>query len=132
MAASLDSAELRDLIPDSDKGVRLTTSQAFPSRISDTSAVIDVALALAAASEDGLDAMGEVLVQSGRSADDAYLWAAVKFLADKLPDSDPDAIAFTRVMRTRDGIADAADAAIFNSEVAKKTKKIDEDQYRLL
>ncbi|WP_050655162.1 DUF1156 domain-containing protein [Rhodococcus sp. 311R] len=132
LAASLDSAELRDLIPDSDKGVRLTTSQAFPSRISDTSAVIDVALALAAASEDGLDAMGEVLVQSGRSADDAYLWAAVKFLADKLPDSDPDAIAFTRVMRTRDGIADAADAAIFNNEVAKKTKKIDEDQYRLL
>ncbi|WLF51561.1 DUF1156 domain-containing protein [Rhodococcus opacus] len=132
LAASLDSSDLRDLVPDSDKGVRFTTSRAFTSHITDESSVIDVALALAAASEEGIAAMGEVLAQSGRGADDAYLWAAVKFLADRLPDSDPDAIAFTRVMRTRDGIANAADAVVFVAETKTRKQKIDDDQLKLL
>jgi hypothetical protein len=75
--------------------------------------------------------MGEVLAQSGR-ADDAYLWAAVKFLADRLPDSDPDAIAFTRVLRARDGIATAAEAVGFEAEAKARTQQIDENQLRLM
>lgn len=131
LAASLDSSELRDLVPDSEKGVRFTTSRNFSTRITDNSAAIDVALALAAASEEGIASMGEVLAQSGR-ADDAYLWAAVKFLADRLPDSDPDAIAFTRVLRARDGIATAAEAVGFEAEAKASTQQIDENQLRLM
>jgi putative DNA methylase len=101
-----------DLVPEADKGVRFTRTQQFRGAIDQTSAVIDVTLVLAAASEEGLSAMGKVLAASGRSSDDSYLWGAVKFLADRLPDSDPDAIAFSRVLRTREGIANAAEMAV--------------------
>ncbi|WP_237174246.1 DUF1156 domain-containing protein [Prescottella equi] len=132
LASSLDIADVRDLVPDSDKGVRFTYARTFQPRITAESAVVDVALALAAASDEGIARMGEVLAQSGRNADDAYLWAAVKFFADRLPDSDPDAIAFTRVLRTRDGIATAADAVMFEAETKSRAQRIDENQLRLL
>lgn len=76
--------------------------------------------------------MGEVLAASGRDSNDTYLWAAIKFIADRLPDSDPDAIAFTRVLRTRDGIATAADAVVFEAEAKARTQQIDENQLKLL
>ena len=94
--------------------------------------MIDVALALAAASEDGLAAMGEVLARSGRGSHDAYLWAAIKFLADRLPDSDPDAIALTRVLRTRDGISNAASTIVTNEVTRRHQKDRDDAQLRLL
>ncbi|MEV4751649.1 hypothetical protein AB0K21_35285 [Streptosporangium sp. NPDC049248] len=132
LASSMDLAEVRDLVPNASKGVRFTAAQQFNARINGESAVIDVALALATASEDGLAAMGEVLATSGRGADDAYLWAAVQFLADRLPDSDPDAIAFSRVRRARDGIANAAELVIAGDEV-RQQRQLDEDsQMRLL
>ncbi|MFB4271352.1 hypothetical protein [Nonomuraea sp. GTA35] len=132
LASSMDLAEVRDLVPDADKGVRFAMANQFKAHVSSESAVIDVALALAAASEEGLAAMGEVLAASGREADDAYLWAAVQFLADRLPDSDPDAIAFSRVRRARDGIANAAELVIAGDEV-RQQRQLDEDsQLRLL
>jgi putative DNA methylase len=87
---------------------------------------------LAAASEDGLAAMGEVLARSGRSSHDAYLWAAIKFLADRLPDSDPDAVALTRVLRTRDGISNAASTVVTNEVTRSRQKDRDDAQLRLL
>ncbi|WP_181699037.1 DUF1156 domain-containing protein [Nocardia sp. GTS18] len=132
LASSLEIDNVRDLVPDSDGGVRFVTAAAFAARVTDESAVIDVALALAAASEEGISSMGEVLARSGVSAEDAYLWAAVKFLADRLPASDSDAVAFTRVLRTRDGIANAADAVVFEVESKARKQKIDDDQLRLL
>lgn len=132
LASSLDIDSIRDLVPDADKGVRFTNARSFTARMTDESAVIDVALALAAASEEGIESMGGVLALSRRSADDAYLWAAIKFLADRLPASDPDAIAFSRVMRTRDGIANAADAVVFEAEKKTRRQKIDDDQLKLL
>jgi putative DNA methylase len=132
LAASLDSNDVRDLVPQSDKGVCFTLSRSFDSEITDESAAIDVALALANASEDGIASMGEVLARSGRGTDDAYLWATIKFLADRLPDSDPDAIAFTRVLRTRDGIAASAEAVNQRVQDTAHTKKLDDDQLRLM
>lgn len=132
LASSLDIADVRDLVPDSGKGVRFTYARTFQPRITAESAVVDVVMALAAASDEGIARMGEVLAQSGRNADDAYLWAAVKFFADRLPSSDPDAIAFTRVLRTREGIATAADAVVFEAETKSRTQQIDENQLRLL
>jgi putative DNA methylase len=134
LASSLDLTDVRDLVPDADKGVRFTSSKAKERRIGLESAVIDVALALAAASGDGLDAMGDVLATSGRPVDDAYLWAAVKFMADRLPDSDPDGIAFTRVLRTRQGIANATHTALVNEQqdLQRQLQKGDDAQLRLL
>lgn len=132
LAASMDQDEVRSLVPDAEKGVRFVDARAFNDRISEGSAVIDIVLALAAASEDGLASMGEVLAASGRTSEDPYLWAAVKFLADRLPDSDPDAIALTRVMRTRDGISNAARTIVTNEVSRQHEKQRDEAQLRLL
>lgn len=132
LASSMDIADVRDLIPEAGKGVAFTSSSRFKKHIANDATVIDVVLALAAASEDGLASMGEVLAMSGRSVDDAYLWAAVKFLADRLPDSDPDAIALTRVLRTRDGIANAAKAIITTDVARRKDQHRDDAQLRLL
>ncbi|MFB4294841.1 hypothetical protein ACBI99_44930 [Nonomuraea sp. ATR24] len=132
LASSLDLAEVRDLVPSASKGVRFTTSQQFKARIGGESTVIDVALALGAASEDGLAAMGEVLAASERSAGDAYLWAAVQFLADRLPDSDSDAVAFSRVLRARNGIANAAETVVALKEQQQERNRAEGLQVRLL
>ncbi len=108
LASSLDLEAVRDLV-DGESGVALVSSSRFEGRITPDSAVIDVALALGAASEQGLASMGEVLAASNLEADDEFLWAAIQFLADRLPDSDPDAVAFHRVLRARAGIGTAAE-----------------------
>jgi putative DNA methylase len=132
LASSLDLASIRDLVPDADKGVRLTTSREYKGKIDGNSAVIDIALALAAASENGLQEMAQVLVAAERGADDTYLWAAVQFIADRLPGNDPDAIAFTRVLRARGGVANAAESlTISNNEKARQQVQ-DDAQLRLL
>lgn len=131
LAASLELADVRDLVPDADKGCQFVTSAKFKSAITSESAVIDVALALAAVSDQGREAMGQVLAESGRDAQDAYLWAAVKFLADRLPDSDPDSIAFNRVMRSRDGIATAAEAIGVAQVAAAQDRESEEKQAKL-
>ena len=125
LASSLDLTAVRDLVPDADKGVRFTFSSKFKTKITSDSAVIDVALALAAASGEGLDAMGEVLVAAERDPEDTYLWAAIQFLADRLPDNDPDSIAFTRILRTRPGIAGATRAAA--SSMVRSGRRRDDD-----
>jgi putative DNA methylase len=132
LASSMDVAEIRDLVPDSGQGIAFTTAKQFARTLAPDAAVVDVALALAAASEDGLESMGSVLASSVRGSDDAYLWAAVKFLADRLPDSDPDGIAFTRVLRTRDGISNAASAIATSEVITDKRQRLEDAQLRLL
>jgi hypothetical protein len=75
--------------------------------------------------------MGDVLAASGREPDDAYLWSAASFLADRLPDSDPDAIAFTRVLRNRAGVGSAAEAAHTAGADAAKERERQEAQMKL-
>ncbi|MER6192592.1 DUF1156 domain-containing protein [Streptomyces cyaneofuscatus] len=131
LAASLDLAVVRDLVSDAGKGVRFVASREHSGRINGDSAVIDVVLALAAASEEGLQAMGEVLVTSERTGDDTHLWAAVQFLADRLPDNDPDSVALTRVLRTRAGISNAARSVTASSRDGAR-READGDQLRLI
>jgi len=132
LAASIDPDEVRALVPDTGKGVALTTASAFDAPITAASPVIHVALALATSSEDGLDAMGDTLARSGRSADDPFLWAAMKFLADRLPDADTDAMAFTRVLRARGGIGSAASSAAAIAVAVITKKDLEERQGKLL
>lgn len=108
LASSLEIGDVRDLVPETSGGVAFTSCSQFSHRVHEESSIIDVALALAGASQDGTVAMGEILAASGRDADDAYLWAAISFLADRLPDADADAIAWSRVLRARGSIAAAA------------------------
>lgn len=132
LASSLDLVSVRDLVPDADKGVRFIASREYTSKVNGDSAVIDVALALAAASEEGLQAIGQVLAASERAADDTYLWAAIQFLADRLPDSDADSIAFTRVLRIRAGIVNAAEAVAASNFEEARRQSADGAQLRLI
>jgi putative DNA methylase len=108
LAADLDLSEVRDLVPDSEKGCRLVAAKDFKGDIGPESAVIDVALAMARAWPGGLDAAAEVLAAAGRDTDDSYLWGAIAFLANRLPDADPDAIAWNGLLRNRRNVGAAA------------------------
>ena len=61
-------------------------------------------MAMAKAWPDGLDAVVDVLVATGRDTADNYLWAAIGYLSSLLPEADPDAIAWTSLVRGRGGI----------------------------
>lgn len=132
LASSLDLASVRDLVCDADKGVRFITSREHTGKVDGDSASIDVALALGAASDEGLQAMGQVLAASERGIDDTYLWSTVQFLADRLPGNDPDSIAFTRVLRTRSGIGTAAEAVTASNYENARRQQNHEAQLRLI
>ncbi|MUL78783.1 DUF1156 domain-containing protein [Mycolicibacterium sp. CBMA 226] len=132
LASALEIEQVRDLVRDSGKGVQFATAQQLTPKIDPESATIDVVLSLARVSEDGLDAMGELLATAGRDADDPYLWAAIHFLVDRLPDNDPDAVALTRVLRTRTSIGAAVTAATSASNDASARARDDEAQLRLI
>ncbi|WP_404650730.1 DUF1156 domain-containing protein [Rhodococcus sp. 27YEA6] len=132
MASSLNMDDVRDLVPDTGQGVSLITSSKFKHTLGKDSSVIDVALMLAKVSEDGMDAMAEVMAKSGRTTEDVYLWAAIKFLADQLPSSDPDAISFSRILRGKDHIGTATEAAKSRANLAKLKRSDDENQGTLL
>jgi hypothetical protein len=107
LASDLEMDMLKGVLSDADKGVRLSPAKDFKGQIDETSAVIDVAMAMVKAWPEGLDVVGEVLVASQRSLDDPYLWAAMAFLSSKLPEGDPDAVAWTGLVRNKRGISTA-------------------------
>lgn len=132
LASALELKQVRDLVCDSGGGVQFVSATGFETKVQPESATIDVALALAASSEDGLDAMGQILAEAGRDSDDVYLWAAIQFLADRLPDNDPDAVAFTRIMRTRTAIGRVVDAASAATTAAALRQSDDDAQLKLI
>ncbi|MEI5036115.1 hypothetical protein RB201_36110 [Streptomyces sp. S1A(2023)] len=75
--------------------------------------------------------MGQVLAAAERAADDTFLWAAVQFLADRLPDNDPDSVRFTRVLRNRTGVVGAAETVAANNYEESQLQLIDDVQLRL-
>lgn len=132
LASSLELADVRDLVPDRGQGVALVTSAKFKTTITAESAVIDVALALLAASGESLEPMGQVLVDWHRNADDEYLWATIGFLANNLPASDADAVAASRVLRARGKVGEIAESVTYRAETAKRKQRYDENQGTLL
>lgn len=131
LASSMDLDSVRDLVP-GDRAVALVTSAKFAAKITPDSAAIDVALALAAASEQGTAAMGEVLAASQFEPDDPFLWAAIQFLADRLPDADPDSVAFHRVLRARAGIGTAAENLAEVVRADREHQDLQDRQIKLL
>ena len=132
LASALEMEHVRDLVRDSGKGVQFVSATQSVAKIDAESATIDVVLALAKVSEDGLQAMGEVLAAAGRDPEDIYLWAAIQFLVDRLPDNDPDGVALTRVLRTRTSIGTAVSAAAAASDEAAARARDADAQLKLL
>lgn len=108
LAADLTMDELKGVLSDADKGVRLAPAKNWKGTVSETSSVIDVAMAMAKSWADGLDEVARVLAAAGRDEDDAYLWAALGYLSSLLPEGDPDAVAWTSLVRARRGIGNVA------------------------
>jgi adenine-specific DNA methylase len=108
LAADLSSDGLRGILVDVEKGVRLGYASELSVSVTDTASTIDVALAMAKAWKDGLDAVGQVLLAAARDGEDTQLWAALSFLSTRLPEGDPDAIAWTALVRNRRGIKSVA------------------------
>jgi putative DNA methylase len=108
LAADLTMDELKGVLSEADKGVRLAPAKDWKGIVTETSSVIDVAMAMAKSWADGLDEVGRVLAAAGRDEDDAYLWAALGYLSSLLPEGDPDAVAWTSLVRARRGIGNVA------------------------
>jgi putative DNA methylase len=104
LAADLSSDELKGILQEADKGVRFGDAKDWKGVLTETSPTIDVAMAMAKAWPDGLDAVVDVLVATGRDTADNYLWAAIGYLSSLLPEADPDAMAWTSLVRGRGGI----------------------------
>ena len=100
--------------------MRLAFGHEFQNSITERASVIDVAMAMAKAWPEGLDAVGEVLAASQRSLDDPYLWAAMTFLSSKLPEADPDAVVWTGLVRSKRGIGTATREVVTNQKRADK------------
>jgi putative DNA methylase len=104
LAGDLSADQLKGILHEADKGVRLGYASDWKGTLNETAATIDVAMAMAKAWPDGLDAVAEVLVAAGRDTADSYLWAAIGYLSSLLPEADPDAMAWTSLVRGRRAI----------------------------
>lgn len=111
LRSGLSLAELKTLVKQDKKGCRFVLSSQVSPVIDGKSAVIDIALAMAKAWKGGADDVAEVLVAAGREGDDEQLWATITFLIEKLAEADPDALAWTALVRARRPIESATHSA---------------------
>jgi adenine-specific DNA methylase len=114
---------LKGVLTDVDKGVRLAYAKDWSGALTETSSAIDVAMAMAKAWPDGLDTVADVLVASGRDTDDNYLWAALGYLSSLLPEADPDAIAWTSLVRSRRALGAVTRGVVAEREEAHKVSE---------
>jgi putative DNA methylase len=131
LAANLGLKEVRDLVVDADKGCRFVGSKHFATPIEEGSSAVDVALGMAAAWGEGLDAVGDVLNRAARDGDDSYLWATVRFLADRLPESDPDAVIWNRLIQNRKSVRAASEGSAKTRQLAETASSAREAQRSL-
>ena len=110
LSADLPRLVSRGVLKDSSKGTRFATARRSQDdgEIDAESSIIDLAWALARALPNGLDDVGDEIHRSGRDPDDQYLWAALKYLSAHLPEADPDAAAWTALVRNRRAVVSAA------------------------
>jgi len=109
LSADLPRAVTAGVLKDSSSGTRFAGAvDQKASEIDSESSIIDLAWALARAWPNGLDDVGDEVHRSARDPDDQYLWAAVKYLSAHLPEADPDAAAWTSLVRNRRAVVAAA------------------------
>jgi putative DNA methylase len=110
MASDLSLKELDGILVEADKGkgVRLAFANEVLREVNETSSIIDIAFAMVRAWRDGITEVGEVLAAANRDTEDSHLWAALNYLASRLPEADPDRQAWMALVRTRKVIHSAA------------------------
>jgi adenine-specific DNA methylase len=111
LASDLSLADLDgQVLIETDKGdgVRLAFARELQPVVSGTAATIDIAFAVAKSWHEGLEAAADVLVAAGRDGEDSHLWAALTFLCSRLPEGDPDRLAWTALVRARRSLAGRA------------------------
>jgi adenine-specific DNA methylase len=117
--ASLDGQVLVET--DKGEGVRLAFAREVQPAISASAATIDVAFAVAKSWNEGFEAAADVLVAAGRDGEDSHLWAALTFLCSRLPEGDPDRLAWTALVRARRNLAGRArDVVVARKREAEK------------
>jgi putative DNA methylase len=105
LAAELTLDELKGVLHTAKSGVRLAMAAEVKTKVTETSPLIDVLFALSRAWGEGLDAVAEVMAASGREdADDHQLFAALAYMAARLPDGDADRQAWISLSRNRRGL----------------------------
>jgi hypothetical protein len=72
LAADLSSDQLKGILREADKGVRFGYARDWNGTLTETSTTVDVAMAMAKAWPNGLDAVVDVLVATGRDTADNY------------------------------------------------------------
>lgn len=112
------------------EGVRFANANQGAESVDETSPTITVAFALAAAWPEGLEEVGDVLAAAGRG-EDAHLWAAVGFLADRLPEADEDKQAWTRMIRSRSAVTQAAGEAVAGRRRSAEVQQAEDQQGQL-
>ena len=132
MVSDLGLPEVDDILRDGDggKGVRLAYGREVRRGLDGASA-IDVALAMAREWPKGLEAVAEVLTTSGRDTEDPHLWAAIAFLSVRLPDGDPDVLAWSGIVRGRRGVASAILGVVKQESERAAKQRQDENQLEL-
>jgi adenine-specific DNA methylase len=123
LAADLELDDLKGVLVEVKKGMSLVSAAQFDRKVNERSSVIDVAMAMAAAWDEGLEAVGEVVAASQRSLDDPYLWAAMSFLSARLPEADADAIAWTGLVRSKRGIGSVTREVMTAHQAARENSK---------
>jgi len=122
LAADLTMDELKGVLSEADKGVRLVPAKDWKGTVTETSSVIDVAMSMAKAWTGGLDEVAQVLADAQRDEDDAYLWATLGYLSSLLPEGDPDGVAWTSLVRARKGIGNVARGVASAQREADETR----------
>lgn len=122
LAADLTLEELKGVLSEAEKGVRLAPAKDWKGQVTESSSVIDVAMAMAKAWPSGLDDVALVLAVAGRDEDDAYLWATVGYLSSLLAEADPDAVAWTALVRARRGIGNVTRGVVLAQREADEFK----------
>jgi hypothetical protein len=133
MVSDIALPEINDILRDGDggKGVRLAFGREAQGPIDERSSVVDVALAMARAWPDGLNAVAEILAASGRDSEDPHLWAAIGFLSARLPEADPDVQAWNGTVRGRRAVASATLGVVKDYSARTAKQKRADDQMRL-
>ena len=133
MVSDIALSEIDDILREGEggKGVRLAFGREARSSIDATSSVIDIALGVAKAWPDGLNAVAEILAAAARDSEDPHLWAAIRFLSARLPEADPDVQAWNGVVRGKRSVASAT-LAVVREQTARAAKlRQSDDQLRL-
>ena len=133
MVSDIALNEIDDILREGEggKGVRLAYGREARGSIDPTSSVIDIALGVAKAWPNGLNAVAEVLAAAGRDSEDPHLWAAIRFLSLRLPEADPDVQAWNGVVRGKRSVASAT-LAVVREQTARAAKlRQSDDQLRL-